>query len=261
MVEPSAQSGIVVRTLQDYVAIIHKLTESLSGGALWFRGERNSAWPIAPGLYRKCYGDDAGAYERDIIALFMSHAPAYCGQAPTHWIDWMVMMQHHGCPTRLLDWTESALAALYFAVCKLGRDEDTAHGSVYALDPGLLSQKHGIEPLRPGMVPVSEALRAEGAATRLQQGNFAAPIPFVPAYLNGRALAQKSRFTLSPFDPASLSRLEAPMLYRIPIERDAKWDLFWQLKECGVTATSLFPDLDALARELRCHLTSGKDIP
>jgi hypothetical protein len=260
-VEQDHHSDFIVRTLQEYVAKVHELTEELSGGALWFRGQRDANWAIAPGLFRKCYAEDAHDYERDITALFISHAPAYTSQVPVHWIDWVVMMQHHGCPTRLLDWTESALAALYFAVCKLGREEDATDGIVYAVDPARLSQHHNIAPLRPGAIPVSEALRAKDAEIQLQTGTFVAPIPFVPAYLNSRALLQKSRFTLFPFDSTSLARVGTPLLRRIRIEHEAKWNLFWQLKECGVTATSLFPDLDALARELRCHLTSGEDVP
>ena len=95
-------------------------------------------------------------------------------------------MQHHGCPTRLLDWTEGALTALYFVVQKLAQDD--VDGIVYSFDPYELATKHECAYL-PKQVHTSKAL--QHLEVRALGADIKAPLPFVPIYSNPRVLAQK----------------------------------------------------------------------
>jgi hypothetical protein len=76
--------------------------------------------------------------EDEIRQEFAVRAPSLGTERPQNSWEWYFLMQHCGAPTRLLDWTESALIALFFAVRgKLGADENDA--AVWILEPWKLN--------------------------------------------------------------------------------------------------------------------------
>ena len=75
---------------------------------VWFRGHANAAWTLVPSLYRPPYKLE---HEPTLMTRFKQNALPLLNFRPgTSW-EWMFLMRHHGCPTRLLDWTESPLVA------------------------------------------------------------------------------------------------------------------------------------------------------
>jgi hypothetical protein len=86
---------------------------------LVFRGLARSSYTNASSLAR--LGGDFPSLERHLIRNFRKYAHRE-SPGPTMW-DWLSLGQHHGLPTRLLDWTFSPLVALHFATASWPRDE------------------------------------------------------------------------------------------------------------------------------------------
>jgi hypothetical protein len=83
------------------------------GDTVWFRGHADNEWELIPSIAR----DQRGvAAEGTLVKRFKQNAASFAiDRASTEW-DWLFLMQHYSAPTRLLDWSESPLVALYFAV-------------------------------------------------------------------------------------------------------------------------------------------------
>lgn len=84
---------------------------------LWYRGQLNSEWGVAPVLYRHCNNDFRDKLI-DAYELFRAQA---CESLEIHTnidsdSDWIACMQHYFVPTHFLDWSEQPLTSLYFAL-------------------------------------------------------------------------------------------------------------------------------------------------
>jgi hypothetical protein len=227
----------------------------------WYRGVSNANYPLKPKLYRKSGFEAVRKFPRtksnedEIRRGFKSCAMQLMTEPhlPEDEKGWYFLMQHYGTPTRLLDWTDGALLALYFAVRELRRPRNAA---VWVLDPTWLNKKSlGEETYISGTMlpewkeadpwfpqPFEEALHPR------------MPLALDPPHVARRVSVQRSHFTIHGTDKNGLDKLAAKSgsrLVKIVIGQAAIKNLLDDLESHGIVETTVFPDLEGLSRELQ----------
>lgn len=256
--------SITVRSLAQFVDAVHDLeddwsdqedavTGSKDGGDahVWFRGHADKTWDLKPKLFRT--GNEIRPIdEAELYGEFVRRggtiAPTLAPDLHAYFV-----MQHHGVPTRLLDWTASAFTALYFAL-----RHTTTDAAVWAINPLWLNSqtvgRYGL--VDPTIDPVAAAFRVDilWASMDAPSPNPLLSIAIRPSWVSPRMFAQRSMFTLHgatdiPIEQYRFINSESP-LCRIVIPHRHREHVLVGLRACGITETAVYPDLDGLAREL-----------
>lgn len=127
-----------VNTLSEFVEEICELNNTLEQNGLYknevllFRGQSNSTFELIPSLGRnRLFPTDISILneERNLIEMAKFKLPEIFHN-DLQPLELLALLQHHGVPTRLLDVTENALVALYFACCS-NNDKDGKDGEVF----------------------------------------------------------------------------------------------------------------------------------
>jgi hypothetical protein len=105
----------------------------------FFRGQKDRSWPLRSTLERAALSSDLPLAELSLpeclmVQDFVRHAGIH-SHAPKGILDTLALLQHHGCPTRLLDFTRSFYVAAFFAV-----DDATTDSAVWAIYDWALSR-------------------------------------------------------------------------------------------------------------------------
>lgn len=240
------------------------------GAAILFRGHANADWNLKPSLLRLLEDeeneaavvvDKQSALELEWSARyeFIKEAQFHTArqsdillpQDPDKQLEWWIVMQHYGAPTRLLDWTTSPYTAAYFAV------EGSAKkpGAICFFQPAFLERYNN--------------RTNPGWAYRLRrdewQGIPRAPLTVIPhpvaTYSSARLLAQQGQFTVCNEILGDHGEIIAkalpdtgdtitPLFGRWTIPHDLKPKFRLQLRDMKVTASTLFPGVDGLGRSV-----------
>jgi hypothetical protein len=238
----------------------------------WFRGEPGDTdTPLLPSLYRY---KDGSQRENQLLQTFRARSSAFSSDPlpdRKQTDKWLFLAQHVGLPTRLLDWSEGALIALYFAL-----QTRSDMPCVWMLNPLHLNHiavgaPKGIDPniLREFPLPWFNPKTGRNMANENMRGAWekdgpGADLPFAihPTYVHSRLRAQRGCFTVQGKKKVSLNKLiPESILKRYVIDAARKASLTADLAVLGVTESVAFPDLDGLAKDLRGQFLREQVVP
>jgi len=197
--------------------------------------------------------------EEHILRNYMRYSRPHLGSDPINDWEQLVSAQHHGVPTRLLDWTYSPLVAAFFATRMLpaGTERDRA---VWRLDWKSLHEKFEFPALSLLIKDLDELFGKDGHFTpfklirRGAQRDFACLLE--PPSMDQRIVAQAAVFTLCSdktraFDAFLDDHGLGGALTKYVIPADEVGRLRDPLDLVGVDERRLFPDLDGVASAIR----------
>jgi FRG domain len=220
-----------------------------------FRGQRDASLPLYSALsrYLLTYKIAPRAWpdqEERILRIFKRKGVHFLDHVPARDDDfqWLALMQDHGAPTRLMDFTWSPYVAAFFAL-----HNATDEAAVWACNPSEIVNDQRAKNLDPE-----------------RTGNFRkhflpGKIPVVwmgePYAMNRRLIAQSGTFLV----PLVLNQPIEEILQNYPNPKNTLIKFLLpvskvrdkgmrELYRMNITQASLFPDLDGLARSLAYEL-------
>jgi len=226
-----------------------------------FRGASDKDFILGNSFKRNCKNHPEIEYH--ILRNFRKYArTAEPGLTRTLWKT-LVLAQHHGLPTRLLDWTYSPFVAMHYATFNLSQyDRD---GIIWKVDFVELNKRAPKILLDALIKEKCNAFTVEILEEIIPDLKFYDKFPdgphvifFEPPSMDERIVNQYALFSvisdsLIDFDDMLI---ENPDIYRrIIIPKELKWEIRDKLDQANITERVLFPGLDGLAQWLKRHYT------
>lgn len=247
-------SEIKIVDLKSLDDALEQVSQSFSGVYPAWRGHADINWGLKPEVFRPS-ARGARYQEVSLIRSFMAHAESRRDRCPpiSDRLGWLLLARHYGLPTRLLDWSSSPLVAMYFAT-----GDDDKDGCIWAVNAAVVNT---VSVGSPRLVAADEPW-----VTTISDGAFdvAAAEPTMHTdgrvifcgtrEIDARILAQQASFSIHADDVDLASAdLAQEQLWRskFVVPAASKPILRSKLRALGITRMSMFPDLAALAEELK----------
>lgn len=249
---------MTIKTFSDFIKAIEKFRDNRDT-EFWYRGHSSTAYKLEPFTHRDRKPEDKAsiaAAEQETYDEFVRRSPLFDGQRRDQW-DTLFLMQHYRAPTRLLDWTASPLVALYFALMSGNKKDPSV---VWCFDP---ASWNGIvladikEP--PRIFTTDDSLVKQYHPIHKDKTSRNEPLAIQGIMNNPRINAQKGRFVIFSSEPKPLEKFSVEYkvkehgktLNKLEIAPDFKDKLLVDLERYGITYSTIFPDLEGLALEIR----------
>ena len=213
-----------VNEWSDFISYVEIFTEP---GRV-FRGVPSEEYKLIPKVGRPEFNKNysLGA-EKLILDIFKQRATAHVRFVPGNELEWLALGQHHGLPTRLLDWSTSPLVALFFALYKDTKDDAALYTRIVE------RYQNDFDPFN-----INEVQK------------------YYPPHITPRIPAQQALFTVQPDPTVEMHENDYPIT-KIIIPEKQRCVFRKHLNFYGINNESMFPDLDGASAHILWRYEHG----
>lgn len=252
-----SRESLTIGSVEELMKVLKPITAD--GREVWYRGHRDQDWLLQASVFRNNLHQ---TNERAMLDRFRQEAAVTGLQYDFDDWGWITFAQHHELPTRLLDWSQSPLVALYFATePPPPRTSDTpvveSDGEFFLLHPNEMNDFAGdANGGHPRLLTESDTM-LDGYLPGKDGGNNLKPRAVIAPLLFDRIRSQTGTFTItqSPRGAAgddALRKSSAIQSFIVP--EQTKPELREQLDSLGFNEMSIYRDLDRIAqRVIKIH--------
>jgi len=228
-----------------------------------YRGVSSASFRMVTSLMRT--GPKYKSVETHLLRQFVKYAYSHIEEKGNEWF-WLSVGQHHGLPTRLLDWTYSPDVALHFATSNTKKfDED---GAVW-----MVNYKKAHQYLPPALRGIVEEENTWILTTEIlermfknlreldarghEKGDFV--LFYEPPAIDSRIYNQFAYFSITSRPDMLLDEWLAgyPDIWRkVIIKKELKWEIRDKLDQRNISERVLFPGMDGLSQWLARYYCS-----
>ena len=240
-----------IEKINDFVNVVEKTKQNSENegnfAELLFRGQSRDK-PLLPKLARLRLNGSIENVEKLILVEFERGVIPLSEFKPEDEWDLLALAQHHGLPTRLLDWTYSSLIALWFAVCESPKKDDKGkleNGIVWILNAEVEDFRTDTEKYGPISNKITKIYRSKVVSRRIsaQAGAFTVHKinegGRIIKFENNRRYGKKLTKVIIPFSQFPSIRKSLNIL--------------------GINNSTVFPDLDGFCKHLERRFSKLDD--
>lgn len=229
---------ISITSFDEFLSTIDEADIDSKKGAkvLLFRGQTESNWDLLPGLARPNYfRENIIQHEKSILSEFKRRSIPFLPKtfnSNSDW-EWLALAQHYKLPTRLLDWTENPLVALFFAF-EFAKDNETDRAVwIFGAAEDELADTGNVS-VNPFSLPKTQV--------------------YVPNQVTQRITAQSGWFTVHKYMSDKEKFLAfnknshyKSRIYKLIIPNALRVNILNRLDRLGINSFSIYPDLEGLS--------------
>lgn len=251
-----------VETVQEAMALLidqpYDVDRKIYRNLYVYRGLPNVKYKLFTSLYRNC-GKRQKELEQHILDNFSKYAEHEAPAMLTSVWKRMILGQHHGLPTRLLDWTRSPLVALHFAMTESDYTQMDKHDAVvWKIDiPDVKKQlpakyRRVLDDANSSVYTVDQLDQiTEGSLDRYDNDmGTSGMVILEPPSMDQRVANQYSFFSVVPAGmkdiDSFLEKTESTVKY--VISKDIRWHLRDALDQMNINERMIYPGLDGIAK-------------
>jgi hypothetical protein len=243
------QECIDFETWEDFVAhvrVLFKDANKTFREKYWFRGQGNSEWALTPNfdrLYTPSKGKRKQKVYEELVLEFIKHSEEHdllaklANESEDQYrLRSTILAQHHGLPTRLLDWTDTPFIATWFAFRSSSPSSEKVAVWMLNREAEVWDKEFGVELID---LPAKANLRMKN-----QRGKF--------------TLLRSNSNTLEEFCLDSGNQTAKGALCKFTLPTSLRDQVLAWLALYGINASSLFPGLGGIAESVREQVFVGK---